>query len=87
MIQTDLCIRIEINILTATYESFIKNVSVGICTLGVTNLNKEQRRVSKIDKQAIIRFAQILQKTWSSTFELLYSVGINVDSSNFENQG
>jgi hypothetical protein len=62
MIQTDFVHQIEINILTATYESFIKNVSVGICTLGVTNLNNEQRRVSKIDKQAVFRFCSNLQK-------------------------
>jgi hypothetical protein len=60
----------EINIFdAATYESFIKNVSVGICTLGVGQPSiKSKEEFLKIDKQAVLDFAQICKKTWSSTF-------------------
>jgi hypothetical protein len=42
----------------------------------LANPNNEQRRVLKIDKQAILDFAQICKKHGVQHFELLYSVGI-----------
>jgi uncharacterized protein YbjT (DUF2867 family) len=84
-IQTDFVHQHEINIFdAATYESFVKNVSVGICTLGVgqpSTMSKEE--FLKIDKHAVLDFAQICKKYGVQHFELLSSVGINADSSNF----
>lgn len=75
----------EINIFdTNSYASFVKNTSVGICTLGVGEPSKmSKKEFLKIDKQAVLDFARICKKNGVRHFELLSSVGISATSSNF----
>lgn len=75
----------EINIFKPeSYEPFVKNVSVGICTLGVGQPSKvSKEEFLKIDKQAVIDFAVVCKKNGVKHFELLSSVGISTTSSSF----
>ena len=75
----------EINIFDpSTYEDFVKNTSVAICTLGVGEPSKMSKEdFLKIDKQAVIDFAVVCKKNGVTHFELLSSVGIDATSSNF----
>lgn len=84
-INADFVHQHEINIFdSGTYEAFVKNVSVGICTLGVGEPSKvSKEEFVKIDKQAVLDFAKICKKNGIKHFELLSSVGISTTSSSF----
>lgn len=84
-IQADFVQQHEINIFDpATYDTLVKNASVGICTLGVGEPSKmSKEEFLKIDKQAVLDFARICKKNGVQHFELLSSVGISATSSNF----
>lgn len=85
IIQADFVQQHEINILDASsYDEFVKNASVGICTLGVGEPSKmSKEEFLKIDKQAVLDFARICKNNGVQHFELLSSVGISASSSNF----
>ncbi|MEZ7500286.1 NAD(P)H-binding protein [Flavobacterium sp. Arc3] len=84
-IQADFVQQHEINIFDPnSYAPFVKNTSVAICTLGVGEPSKmSKEEFLKIDKQAVLDFAQICKKNGVRHFELLSSVGISATSSNF----
>ena len=68
----------------STYEQLIVGHNTAICTLGVgqpSKVNKED--FIKIDKLAVLDFANSCKKAGVQHFELLASVGINSTSSSF----
>ncbi len=75
----------KINIFeTESYLGFLKDHQVAICTLGVGQPSKISREdFIKIDKTAVIDFAKACKNAGVQHFELLSSVGIDVESSSF----
>ena len=69
---------------TTSYIEHIKNHDTAICTLGVGEPSKMSKEdFIKIDKTAVIEFAKVCKNSGIKHFELLSSVGINHQSSNF----
>lgn len=67
-----------------TYVEYVKGHDVAICTLGVgepSRISKEE--FVRIDKTAVIQFAQACKLNGVRHFELLASVGISAASSSF----
>ena len=75
----------KINIFdTSSYVEHIKDHDTAICTLGVGEPSKMSKEdFIKIDKTAVIEFAEVCKHSGVKHFELLSSVGINHQSSNF----
>lgn len=67
-----------------SYKKYLTGHDVAICTLGVGQPSKMSKEdFIKIDKTAVIDFATACKQAGIKHFELLSSVGINKDSSNF----
>lgn len=67
-----------------TYQHFLPNHDVAICTLGVGEPSKiSKKEFIKIDKTAVLDFATACKANGIKHFELLASVGINDKSSSF----
>ncbi len=67
-----------------TYEEYILNQNVAICTLGVGEPSKiSKEEFIRIDKNAVVDFAKVCKSKGIEHFQLLSSVGINSKSSNF----
>ena len=67
-----------------TYQSTINNHNVAICTLGVGQPSKVSREeFSRIDKAAVLDFAQTCKASGVRHFQLLSSVGIDAQSKSF----
>jgi nucleoside-diphosphate-sugar epimerase len=75
----------KINIFeSSSYISFLPKHNVAICTLGVGEPSKiSKEEFVKIDKTAVIEFAEACKKAGVHHFELLSSVGISIKSSSF----
>ncbi|MFK7951152.1 MAG: NAD(P)H-binding protein [Saprospiraceae bacterium] len=68
----------------SSYENVLPNHQVAICTLGVGEPTKVSKAdFIKIDKDAVIIFAEACKKAGVEHFSLLSSVGINVNSYNY----
>ena len=68
----------------SSYAKHVANHEIAICTLGVgepSKINKEE--FVKIDKIAVLDFAKVCKQSGVQHFQLLSSVGINHQSSNF----
>lgn len=69
---------------TRSYELYLTNSEVAICTFGVGQPSKVSKEdFIKIDKTAVIDFAKACKKAGVRHFELLASVGINAKSTSF----
>ena len=67
-----------------TYQNIVAGHETAICTLGVGQPSKISKEAFlKIDKIAIIDFAKACKSAGVRHFELLSSVGIDANSSNF----
>jgi nucleoside-diphosphate-sugar epimerase len=67
---------------TTTYQIFLSGNTTAICALGVGQPSKmSKEEFIKIDKTAVIDFATACKKAGIRHFELLASVGIDVQSS------
>ena len=67
-----------------SYQKYVGGHEVAICTLGVGEPSKISKEdFVKIDKVAVIDFAKACKAEGVKHFELLSSVGINQNSSNF----
>jgi len=75
----------EINIFEPdTYASLVSGHDVAVCTLGVGEPSKASREhFLKVDKLAVIDFAKACKAGGVKHFELLASIGLSADSSNF----
>ncbi len=74
---------IDISIPT-TYQGYVTNHRVAICTLGVGQPSKiSKEKFIKIDKTAVINFAKACKEAEVEHFELLASVGISAASASF----
>ncbi len=68
----------------STYEDKLEGHSIAICTLGVGQPSKISKEdFIKIDKTAVLDFALGCKKAGVKHFELLSSVGINANSSQY----
>jgi uncharacterized protein YbjT (DUF2867 family) len=68
----------------SSYENYIGEHEVAICTLGVGQPSKvSQADFLRIDKQAVLDFASACKRSGVSHFELLSSVGASAKSSSF----
>ncbi|MBX2871527.1 MAG: NAD(P)H-binding protein [Saprospiraceae bacterium] len=68
----------------SSYQSLVADHDVAICTLGVGQPSKTSKEdFIKIDKIAVIDFAKACKAAGVRHFELLSSVGISSNSSNF----
>ncbi|MDA9773507.1 NAD(P)H-binding protein [Saprospiraceae bacterium] len=80
--------KVEQNIIDVTlpntYEPFISQQDVAICTLGVGQPSKVSKEdFIKIDKTAVLDFARTCKEKGVSHFQLLASVGIDENASSF----
>ncbi len=67
-----------------TYQNIVSGHDTAICTLGVGQPSKTSKEAFlRIDKIAVIDFAKACKDAGVRHFELLSSVGINAQSSNF----
>ena len=67
-----------------TYEDFISQQDVAICTLGVGQPSKVSKEdFIKIDKTAVLDFARTCKEKGVGHFQLLASVGIDENASSF----
>jgi len=74
---------IDVSIPT-TYQEYVANHRVAICTLGVGEPSKTgKENFIKIDKVAVIDFAKACKQAGIEHFELLASVGISATSASF----
>lgn len=67
-----------------SYRIFVSNHTTAICTLGVGQPSKVSKETfTKVDKRAVLDFAQVCKDAGVLHFELLSSVGISSNSSSF----
>ncbi|QCX02341.1 NAD-dependent epimerase/dehydratase family protein [Aggregatimonas sangjinii] len=68
----------------SSYAELVSGHQTAICTLGVGQSSKVSKEdFIKIDKQAVLDFAQECKKSGITHFELLASVGTSTESSSF----
>ena len=68
----------------ASYQNYVQAHTTAICTLGVGEPSKvSKEEFIKIDKTAVLNFANICKEAGVTHFELLASVGIHPKSASF----
>lgn len=84
-ISTDKTVQTVVDVLdTASYESCLKDHDAAVCTLGVGQPSKMSRdEFVKIDKLAVLAFAESCKHAGVRHFELLGSVGTDPNSRSF----